>query len=1029
MGVIEERYIPSRQQTESAELDAWIGAAPMPRLQIAPPDGEKADISMTMTPKGAAKPEEATGTPGEASGSFEAGKLGDVQSVLGSIWESLKSLQVTEPSATLEEAIKASGIDPKYIPKDLGLIEVMMGAAHATTPTGPIKVPATGTPEAAATREAAFKSPGRFNPEHQLAPEEITDLTAALNVRAREAGMMQEQTRGKQTWLETDKKANELIKSGKMSVERIVDMKPGEILNAEEATAARGIRDTVALYFKQLLDQADAGDEAAKAGLEKAGILASRIETNVEAATGTEVARALASRRRASFGYDIDDIYQRMAQRSIDPNVLHGFYRHLTSNTEKEAFTKYLETTSRTGRWVNAFLEARAAGLLTIRSIERNLVGSGASTIWSVSERLATAVTGTVRGTQEGAYAHEAVSMLHGIYNAQANALSMAAKALKTGESQFIPGSNQAEQFMPKISSEALNLGKMASLPGIGADKLWQASPIGHFVDVMGELIRWPFRGLVAGDDYFKYVNYEGQKYALAYREYQRLLKSGASQADAAKEYSTLIRQPPEWLDQAAAEHSLYATFNDEILNRYGKAVMAIRDGDDPGAQIARFVLPFARTPMNVMGYGAERTPGLNFLSSHFWQEIKAGGVRKDAAYGRLALGAGVLGAFAVLAGNSQITGKGPADPKLRALYIQNGWKPYSVILPAVGPISYLGFSPLSEILGMAADFSELVTQGADDVALGQMATAMVLSIANVIEEYPMLKGVADIVDAMRNTTRRSEGVIQEAFKSMMPVPGAQGIARTISGITDPLQRETRSPQGGAAFTGLPGLLEREVNALWEELAAATPWLQNYQHPKRDILGRPMIRQGGWWTVAPTAPSAQEPHPVLDELVKHQIAVGLPAKAFGPGKQTIGAMDDESMDTQAVILSPKEWARYQDLAGTIKLASGFPSPSGRTLEEELRRVIASREYQREADGPAGGKAALLKDAFREYREEAKAALLKELRIDGKPGTLETLVEEKQRIEEFKGMTKDEQARARPGLERDLGKPINIGILR
>jgi hypothetical protein len=446
---------------------------------------------------------------------------------------------------------------------------------------------------------------------------------------------------------------------------------------------------------------------------------------------------------------------------------------------------------------------------------------------------------------------------------------------------------------------------------------------------------------------------------------------------------------------------------------------------------VARGILPWAQTPMNVMGYGAERTIGLNFLSAHYYQEVLAGGVRKDAAYARLALGTSILMTFGLLAMNGYLHGRGPKDPKLRKMYRDNGWAPYSIALPGMNPVSFLGYSPFSEIMGQAADFSELVNQGADDVTLGKIAGGAVLSTIHVMGEYPMLKGLAELAKAI---TEEDPKFLGQAFKSLIPLPGLQGIARTLSGFTDPYQRETDAPQGGNPYRGTStaGALWREWDALWQEFAAATPWLQNYQHPMRDILGRPLMRQGGWWALFPSGPSPQQPHPVVDELIKHSIAIGLPVKAFGPGKQKTGVMDDVTMGKLAVPLSADEWARYQELAGTVTLKDGYPTPAergGLTLEQELTRVIASPEYQAEADGPSGGKADMIKSTFREYREEAKEKLFVELRKDGKPGRLEQLVEERQLEEEFKGLTKAEQAKQRPALEQKLGRKVNIGIVK
>ena len=74
-------------------------------------------------------------------------------------------------------------------------------------------------------------------------------------------------------------------------------LKPGDILNAEEGLAARQLRDTAILQYDRLRAAATAGDAQALADLPAHTYLASLLEAKVEAASGTEVGRALAARQ------------------------------------------------------------------------------------------------------------------------------------------------------------------------------------------------------------------------------------------------------------------------------------------------------------------------------------------------------------------------------------------------------------------------------------------------------------------------------------------------------------------------------------------------------------------------------------------------------------------------------------------------------------------------------------------------------------------------------------------------------------
>src|SRR5690606_40521783 len=121
---------------------------------------------------------------------------------------------------------------------------------------------------------------------------------------------------------------------------------------------------------------------------------------------------------------------------------------------------------------------------------------------------------------------------------------------------------------------------------------------------------------------------------------------------------------------------------------------------------VLTLVLPFVKTPVNVLRYGVKMTPGLNMIQKEFREAIlgKAGEEAKAHAIGQMALGSLFMGLSATLALNGKITGRGPKDPRLQAELKATGWQPYSYVIEGEdGKRTYVNmgrFDPASMAMG-----------------------------------------------------------------------------------------------------------------------------------------------------------------------------------------------------------------------------------------------------------------------------------------------------------------------------------------
>ncbi|MGO4839435.1 hypothetical protein AB4144_45035, partial [Rhizobiaceae sp. 2RAB30] len=133
-------------------------------------------------------------------------------------------------------------------------------------------------------------------------------------------------------------------------------------------------------------------------------------------------------------------------------------------------------------------------------------------------------------------------------------------------------------------------------------------------------------------------------------------------------------------LHRTALQEAQTTTFQQELLQgTAGATIQQVRSRHP----VLTFVLPFVKTPVNVLRYGWKMAPGLNLLQKEFRDAFRGlqGAEAKAHALGQMALGSMFMGLSTTMALNGKITGAGPNDPNLRKELAATGWQPYSYVL------------------------------------------------------------------------------------------------------------------------------------------------------------------------------------------------------------------------------------------------------------------------------------------------------------------------------------------------------------
>lgn len=446
------------------------------------------------------------------------------------------------------------------------------------------------------------------------------------------------------------------------------------------------------------------------------------------------------------------------------PQQLSKFLNDSRKPTFKDMLLEY---------WINALL----SGPLTHM---KNIMGNSLVATNSVIETALASGVGKILGSEEAVQMGEAKARWFGLTQGAIEGFQSAKAIVKSEEA--IEGSHTVE-----VQRQAI--------PG-----------------VTGQVIRVPTRLLSAEDEVFKAIGFRQELNALAHRQ---ATKEGLTGDAFVSRMTDLVSNPSEEAMLQAKSNAEYQTFTNP-LGPTGKAIQTFANSHP----LAKFIVPFLRTPINIVKYAGERTP-LGLISREIRENLsgKNGTIARDTQIARLGLGTSLAAATVGLAAQGLITGGGPSDNAQKALMRAAGWQPYSI---KIGEMyySYQWAEPLATITGTVADIADIIhgseAKGDDyDKVIGGLIGGISQNILGKLS----LRGVSDFIQAAVDPTRYGGGYIQSFVGSFVPAIVAQA-ERTV----DPTLRQARTTVD---------MLKSRVPGLSETLL-----------PKRDVWGEPIVNQG-----------------------------------------------------------------------------------------------------------------------------------------------------------------------------------------
>lgn len=821
-------------------------------------------------------------------GVLSEGFFAATKAVRASRLKKLEAKELAAESATIE---KFAGVE-----EDIPVVEpVPDGEVPAIEET-------TVAPKESAFKVGSKKADAERALNINLENVETTDEVKSLieGVGEKFAPDINEARREVITREETKKLADDLG----MTVDDLLTRRRGEAFNAEQAVAARRILVASGENLVGLAKKAVSGSEEEIVLFRRALSQHHAIQSQVSGLTA-EAGRALQSFNiKAKAGkarqQQIKDIID-AGGGAENSKVLAGMVSSLDNPQQLNQFVKGAQkATTREmlyEAWINGLLSSPATHTV-------NVIGNSLTAAWAVGERkVASAIGGTL--DRQNIPKGEATAMLYGMANGAKDGMRLAWDALKTGEPSDILTKQESAGFK-SITGENLNL---TGTPG-------------RFADYMGEAVRLPGRFLTAGDEFFKTMGYRMELHAQAFR--QATGEGLEGDALAARVYD-IIQNPPENIDLASIDFSRYTTFT-KPLGEAGQSVQSAVKAI-PGAKV---IIPFIRTPTNIVKYVGERTP-LSFIAPAIRDEIAAGGARRDLALAKIGTGSMIMAAAADFTSSDQITGAGPTNPAMRNLLRSTGWQPYSL---KVGDtyISYNRLDPVGATIGIAADIAEITAQTADADAM-DLATSAVVSVAQNVTSKTYLSGLADFFEVMSSVSPDPEVNNTRARKWVERLAGTA----VPSGVAQ-LER-TLSPE----LSATQGIIEK--------MKSRIPGFSDDLPPRRNIFGEPIVLSGGIGPdiMSPLYTSTDKKDKIADEIVSQQTMLRMPRPVI----------DGVKLDT-------KMYDSYiKFYAGTNNRFVKQP------LKSALRELFSTNQYRQATDGQEGGKSVLIRATFDGYREAAK----------------------------------------------------------
>lgn len=444
-------------------------------------------------------------------------------------------------------------------------------------------------------------------------------------------------------------------------------------------------------------------------------------------------------------------------------------------------------------------------------------------------------------------------------------------------------------------------------------------------VDMLGQIITAPGRLLKTCDEFFKQLNYRVEAETTYLSE--AMERFGKENTDAIAEYvadkmAKSFDASGKGTNKDILEFAKLQTWTQDLPTNSVSGMVQKISNHNP---FFKAVLPFVRTPSNLMYDAIDHLPFLAMTAARNREALKAGTREAALVKGRQMFGGMVMASVAFMAMDGTITGSAPTDPKLRDSLYRTGWRPNSI---RVGDtyVSLNRADPLAMLITTTANFVAAAPL-LEERGVMEAVAALSTSLGQLIADKSYMKSVGEIVDAAGGDERVVKRVAASLASGFIP-----NFFRETRQWVDPLMRDVREVDS-RLINSIPGFSDN--------LPAKYDWL----------TGKPLV--GGFANLYGISP-------INEDTVARELA------SLG------GVYKGLPYEFNKVQLTEAQHSRYSELMGTLQM-------NGKTLHQSLNAVIHSQYYDSGRSGPDEDKhrSDQLNKVITAYRKAAGEALLRE----------------------------------------------------
>ena len=464
-------------------------------------------------------------------------------------------------------------------------------------------------------------------------------------------------------------------------------------------------------------------------------------------------------------------------------------------------------------------------------------------------------------------------------------------------------------------------------------------------VNPVGGLVRLPGKALVVFDELFKTLSRDMQRTTLAYGDASALARVDSSRT--VHEIAAELLKDSSRYSEEALEFARRQTFQQKLGSK-GQAV----EGFVRQMPVARVVVPFVRTPTNLVKDAYNQVAIWRILSKDVRGKLLKGGKEADMAIARLTMSAGILGfiykkwsAGEIRGGASRPNSARMDDVKNYSLKFNDKWYTFNRL------------DPLGMPIGFAADIFEMLDQVADEpeqsLKLEAALAGVFVALSQNLISKTWLRGVSDLVaalgDAEKGRPKSFADYTGSILGSMVPLAGSNFERRRAAGEdefsryvftwADSFRMRIPSAEsvGAKVFPILPGT-GVEPGEYRQSLGV-----------RRDPLGRPIKEAASLTSVIQV--SEETPNYLDQVLSRLDFTITTPSR-------NISGID----------LDTNQYSKLLFLRGQIVRRSGM------TLEERLERELHTVTWDLRT---IVGQQERVNDIMRDYTRKAREQLLRE----------------------------------------------------